>query len=70
MAEKKKGYGWMLLLTVVVTLGGLATLFPHASASKENLLGYKSLCTNVPISTLICFVIAGVLCFVRKKNFA
>ncbi len=69
MAEKKKGYGWMLLLTILVTLSGMVTLVPFASASKANLLGYKSLCTNVPISTLICFVIAGVICFVRIKNF-
>ncbi|MFC2160550.1 hypothetical protein ACFLRX_02730 [Acidobacteriota bacterium] len=69
MAEKKKGYGWLLLLTVVVTFSGIATLVPLASASKANLLGYKSLCTNAPISTLLCFLIAAVICFLRKKNF-
>ncbi|MFC2166743.1 hypothetical protein ACFLQZ_02110 [Acidobacteriota bacterium] len=69
MSEKKKGYGLLLLLTILVTLGGLVTLFPYAAASKANMLGYKSLCTNVPISTLLCFVIAGVLCFIRKKKF-
>ncbi len=69
MAEKKKGYGLVLLLTVLVTLSGLVTLLPYASASKANLLGYKSLCSNAPISTLVCFVVAAVLCIVRKKKF-
>ena len=70
MAEKKKGYALMLLLSILVTLGGLVTLVPYAAASKVNLLGYKSLCTNAPISTLLCFLIAGVICFIRKKNFS
>jgi len=69
MAEKKKGYAWMLLLSILLTLGGLATLVPCASVSKANLLGYKSLCSIAPVSTLICFLIAGVICFVRKKKF-
>ncbi len=70
MAEKKKGYGLMLLLTIGVTLAGLVTLVPHASASKANMLGYKSLCSMVHVSALLCFLIAAVLCYVRKKNFA
>lgn len=69
MADKKKGYSVMLLLTIAVTLAGLVTLVPHASASKANLLGYKSMCTMVPVSTLLCFLVAAVICFVRKKNF-
>jgi len=69
MAEKKKGYGLMLLLTILVTLAGLATLVPLASASKANMLGYKSICSMAPVSALLCFLVAAVLCFVRKKNF-
>jgi len=70
MAEKKKGYALMLLLSILVTLGGLVTLVPYAAASKVNLLGYKSFCSNVPVSSLLCFLIAGVICFIRKKNFS
>ena len=69
MAEKKKGYGLMLLLTIVVTLAGLVTLVPHASANKANLLGYKSMCSMVPVSTVLCFLVAAVICIVKEKNF-
>lgn len=70
MAEKKRGYGLLLGLTILVTLGGLVTLLPYASASKVNMLGYKSFCSNTPISSLICFLVAAVICFVRKRKFS
>jgi len=70
VAKKKKGYGWMILLSVLVTLGGLVTLLPNASANKANLLGYKSLCSIAPISTLLCLIVVAVICIVRKKNFS
>jgi hypothetical protein len=41
---------WVLL--------GVLTLLP-AAASKPNLIGYYSLCTFAPVSTLILWAIAG-----------
>ena len=69
MKSKKKGYGILLLLTIIVTLAGLWTLFPQASASKECLLGYKAHCTFTPISTLVCFLLAAFVCKNRKNKY-
>ena len=49
MIKKKKGYGILLILTVLITLSGLITLIPYTSASKECMLGYKALCTFAPL---------------------
>lgn len=69
MKTKKKGYGLLLTLTIVVTLAGLWTLLPQASASKTCLLGYKAHCTFAPISTLICFILVAIICKIRKIKF-
>jgi len=69
MKQRKKGYGILLGLTILFTLAALSTLYPHASASKPNLLGYKSLCTNAPVSTVVVLVLAAFTCLVRSKNF-
>ena len=70
MADRQKGYVLLLLLTVLLTLSGIVTLLPLASASKECMLGYKALCTWAPISALVCFLAAAVVCIIRKRNFA
>ena len=70
MAEKKKGYPILLLVTVLLTVGGLVTLIPAASASKQCMLGYKALCAWAPISALLCFLAAAIVCIIRKKKFA
>lgn len=69
MKTKKKGYGMMLALTIIVTLAGLWTLIPDSSASGGSILGYKAHCTFAPISTLICFLLAAAICKIRKKKF-
>lgn len=66
---RKRGYGALLLLTILSTLAGLSTLLPQASASKPCYLGYYAHCTFTPISTLICFVTVGLICTLRKKYF-
>lgn len=42
---------------------GFLTLLPVSTASKTNLIGYYSLFTFVPISTIILFLIAGNIYF-------
>jgi len=69
MKTKKKGYGFLLVLTIVVTLAGLWTLVPQASAAKVCILGYKAHCTFTPISTLVCIALAAIICRIRKRNF-
>jgi hypothetical protein len=49
-------------LAILLALSALLTILPYPAASKANLLGYKSLCAFVPLSTLILLGAAG---FVR-----
>jgi Na+-transporting NADH:ubiquinone oxidoreductase subunit NqrB len=49
---------WRLLVAIFALLG-VWTLVPEP-ASKACLLGYYAHCTFTPISTIICWVIAGV----------
>jgi ABC-type dipeptide/oligopeptide/nickel transport system permease component len=49
-------------LMIVIVVSAFVTILPYPAASKANLLGYKSLCAFVPLSTLILLGAAG---FVR-----
>ena len=70
MAKKRKpGYGWLLALTIILTLAAVSTLIPQASASKPCLLGYKAHCTFTPIGTIICLVLAAGVCRLRSREF-
>ena len=44
-----------ILVTVCAALvvGAVITLVPFAGASKQNIAGYRSLCTFSPVSTVI-----------------
>lgn len=64
-----KTYIVLLIITILITLGGLLTLMPWPAASYENVFGYKSLCTFAPAATLFCFLIAGTFCFLRAAFF-
>jgi hypothetical protein len=44
------------LITVILTLLALFTMFPYSGASHVNLLGYKSISTLSPITTGILFI--------------
>lgn len=64
---------WFLkfLLFLIVLAGFVAsvvfaviTVVPESSASKANMLGYKSHCSFVPMSTIILIVIALVFGFI------
>lgn len=69
MKTKKKGYGVLLAITILLTLAAVSTLIPQASASKECLLGYKAHCTFTPIGTILCLLGAAAVCVVRKRRF-
>jgi len=60
---------WYFWVGVVITvLLGISTLIP-ASASKPCLLGYYAHCSLTPISTIICWAIAGVIyCLGKRKE--
>ena len=69
MKKKKKGYGVLLILTLMMTISGLVTLIPDSEASKDCMIGYKAHCTFTPISTVLCLLFAGLICVRRSKGF-
>lgn len=69
MKIRKSGYWKLLSMTILFTLLAVLTIIPLDSASKDCLLGYKALCSFTPISTLLCLVPAGIVCFIRKRFF-
>lgn len=45
---------WVIILLVLIWTGtATATLVPNENASKVNRIGYKSICSYTPISTVI-----------------
>jgi hypothetical protein len=46
-------------------MAGVAALWPSSGASYPNVLGYRSLCTFAPASSLFCFLISGLSCVIR-----
>ncbi len=55
--------------SIFVTILAIIALLPTGTASKVNPLGYNSLCSFAPFSSIILLVIGGVLFFTsRKKN--
>jgi hypothetical protein len=59
-------YYIFLILSPLLVILGLAALIPNPEASWENVLGYKAICTLSPASTLFCFSLAGLFCFIRS----
>ena len=64
-----RGYGILMIATLILSITAILTLLPMASASKDCFLGYKAYCTFTPISTVICLLLAGVVCKIRKLKF-
>jgi len=52
---------------VVFVVLGISTLIP-APASKPSLLGYYAHCSFAPISAIICWIIAGAIYWLGKRN--
>jgi len=69
MKTRKKGYKWLLALTMLFTLAAIITLLPNPGASKDNMLGYHAVCSGTPMSTLVLVICAGATCYFRKKYF-
>ena len=60
--KKQPQYKILSGLAILMLISAVLTILPHPAASKVNLLGYKSLCAFVPLSTLI---LLGAAAFVR-----
>jgi hypothetical protein len=65
----KTGYKIFMVITIVFVLSGILTLLPVGNISENNILGYMSHCSFSPVSSLICFILAGVSCIIRKAKF-
>jgi len=63
MKYRKKGYGWLF------TSAAISTLFPQSSAGKACIPGYYAHCIFTPFSTIICILLAGLTCSIRKRKF-
>jgi len=60
-----KWYYWVGVIVFFVL--GVTTLIP-APTSKPSLLGYYAHCSFTPISTIICWVIAGAIYWLGKRK--
>ena len=60
-----KWYYWIGV--IVADILGISTLIP-APASKPSLLGYYAHCSFAPISTIICWIISGIIYWFGKKK--
>jgi hypothetical protein len=63
---------FVLLVLVAGAIGSaisaIWTLIPESTASKESMLGYKSHCTFVPISTIILIFMAVVFSYILIRT--
>jgi hypothetical protein len=66
--RKQPGYAILFGLTIALVATAILTLLPLSDAS-HNVLGYSSLCSWVPFSTLILLAAAGTSCKLRSKLF-
>lgn len=56
------------VVQVIMIILAIVTLIPAETAGKANILGYYSICSFAPFSTLILIAIAGVSFFISKKS--
>ena len=66
---KRKGYTFLMILTVASVLAAISTAIPQSSADELCKLGYKAHCSFTPISTLLCLALAGIVCLIRRRFF-
>ena len=60
-----KWYCWAGVIIAIIL--GISTLIP-APASKPSLLGYYAHCSFTPISTIILWIIAGIIYWLGKRK--
>lgn len=67
--KKQPQFKILSSLAILLVVCAVLTILPYSGASKANLLGYKSLCAFVPLSTLILLGTAGFLRIFRDTQF-
>lgn len=68
MNERQPAAYYALIgLSLVFSVLAVVTLLPNPSASKPNVLGYRSVCTFAPAATALCGLLAGVTCILRNR---
>jgi hypothetical protein len=60
-------YPALLAVSALFALAAIATLIPWPGAPWPNVLGYKSLCSFAPGSTLGCAILAAATCALRAR---
>jgi hypothetical protein len=66
--RKQPGYAILLVLTIAAAAAACVTLLPVESHMKSA-IGYRTLCTWAPWSTLILVAAAAVSCKLRSRFF-
>jgi hypothetical protein len=66
--KKQPGYTILLGLSIASTLAAAITALPVA-APRANVLGYASVCSWMPWSTLLLLAVAATSCKVRSRLF-
>ena len=67
--KKQPQYTMLSWLTILLVISALLTILPYPAASKVNLLGYRSLCAFVPLSTIILLGVAGFVRIFRDTQY-
>jgi len=68
MSERQPAAYYALIgLSLVFSILAVITLLPNPSASKPNVLGYRSVCTYAPAATALCGIAAGITCVLRNR---
>jgi len=68
MSERQPAAYYALIgLSLVFSILAVITLLPNPSASKPNVLGYRSVCTYAPAATALCGIAAGITCILRNR---
>ena len=67
--KKHPQYTMLSWLTILLVVSALLTILPYPAASKVNLLGYRSLCAFVPLSTIILLGVAGFVRIFRDTQY-
>jgi hypothetical protein len=65
MPEAKLSRGLLVLIGVMIALS-VCTLIPYRGASQINDLGYYSLCSFTPWSTILLLFVAGMAWVIRQ----
>ena len=64
-----RSYAALLLLSGLFTLAAILTLIPRTGAPWPNAMGYRSLCSFAPVSTVLCALLAAATCTLRAHLF-